>query len=161
MKVDAVHFALLLVKADVVEALEAGTVDGADAVVGHEEVLLPAHKEVFALLRGYASAGTARGCAAIGGARRVHAAHNRGAGGSRDGAGGRRTAQPGAGARRGARLGTIAMRGESGAQGGSERPKRCKLTPVVQVDLVRGAPALVLRQKPVLAADDLALEVCR
>jgi len=49
VEVDTVDAALDLVEADVVEALEAGAVDGAHAVIGHEEVLLPAHEEVFLL----------------------------------------------------------------------------------------------------------------
>lgn len=48
MKVDAANRALLLVEADVIEALEASARDGADAVVWHEEVFLPSHKNVLA-----------------------------------------------------------------------------------------------------------------
>ena len=51
MEVDTLDFALLLVEADVVEALEAGAVDGLHLVVGDEEVLLPAHEDVLALRR--------------------------------------------------------------------------------------------------------------
>lgn len=38
-----------LVEADVVEALEAGTVDRPHAMVGNKEVLLPPHEYVFFL----------------------------------------------------------------------------------------------------------------
>ncbi len=50
MVVDPAHRPTALVKTDVVEPLETGARDGFDAVVGHEEVLFPAHEEVFSLL---------------------------------------------------------------------------------------------------------------
>jgi len=49
MKVNAADGAGDLVEADVVETLEAGTGNGPDAVIGHEEILLPAHEDVLAL----------------------------------------------------------------------------------------------------------------
>lgn len=49
MEVNAADGAGHLVEADVIEALEAGAGDGPDAVVGHEEILLPAHEDVLAL----------------------------------------------------------------------------------------------------------------
>ncbi len=49
MKIDATNSTSDLVEADVVKPLEAGAGDGADAVVRHEEVLLPAHEDVLAL----------------------------------------------------------------------------------------------------------------
>ena len=49
MKVNAAHGARDLVETDVVEALEAGARYGADAVVRHEEILLPPHEDVLAL----------------------------------------------------------------------------------------------------------------
>ena len=49
MKVNATDSAGDLVEADVVEALEAGAGNGPDAVVRHEEILLPAHEDVLAL----------------------------------------------------------------------------------------------------------------
>ena len=49
MEVDAAHSARHLVETDVVEPLKAGAGDGAYAMVGHEEVFLPSHKDVFAL----------------------------------------------------------------------------------------------------------------
>lgn len=49
MEVDSANFALELVEANVVEALKAGTCYGAHPVVGHEEVLLPAHEDVLPL----------------------------------------------------------------------------------------------------------------
>ena len=49
MEVDAFYFTLLLVEADVVETLEAGAVDRLHPVIGHQEMLLPAHENVFAL----------------------------------------------------------------------------------------------------------------
>ena len=49
VEVDAADGARNLVEADVVEALEAGARDLAHAVVGHQEVLLPAHEDVLAL----------------------------------------------------------------------------------------------------------------
>ena len=43
------HLALPLVEANVVKPFETGAVEGGHAVVGHEEVLLPAHEDVLAL----------------------------------------------------------------------------------------------------------------
>lgn len=51
MEINPRHLAPELVKADVIKPLEAGPVDGAHAVVRHEEVLLPPHEDVLALLR--------------------------------------------------------------------------------------------------------------
>ena len=47
MEVDALNAAGHLVEADVVEALEAGTADCPDPVVGHKKVLFPAHEEML------------------------------------------------------------------------------------------------------------------
>jgi len=49
MEIYTADLAAHLVETNVVEALEAGALDGADAVVGDEEVLLPAHEYVLAL----------------------------------------------------------------------------------------------------------------
>lgn len=49
VEIDAADLAAHLVEADVIEPLEAGADDGPDAVVGNEEVLLPAHEYVLAL----------------------------------------------------------------------------------------------------------------
>ncbi|KAB8339177.1 hypothetical protein FH972_022112 [Carpinus fangiana] len=49
MEIDAANCAFLLVKTDVVESLETGARDGADAVVRYQEVLLPAHENVLAV----------------------------------------------------------------------------------------------------------------
>lgn len=49
MEIYTTHTALLLVKADVVEAFEASAVDSAHTMVGDEEVFLPAHEDVLAL----------------------------------------------------------------------------------------------------------------
>ena len=50
MVVDPAHRPAALVKTDIVETLETCSRDGFDAVVGHEEVLFPAHEEVLSLL---------------------------------------------------------------------------------------------------------------
>ena len=50
MKVNPIHLPSHLVEADVVEALEARTVDGPNAMVRDQKVLLPAHKYVFAVV---------------------------------------------------------------------------------------------------------------
>jgi hypothetical protein len=49
VEIDAADVALLLIEAYVVESFKAGTVDGSDTVVGHQEVLLPTHEDVLAL----------------------------------------------------------------------------------------------------------------
>ena len=49
MEVDATDIARYLVEADVVKSFEAGSRDGADAVVRHQEVLLPPHKNILPL----------------------------------------------------------------------------------------------------------------
>ena len=49
MEVDAFNAASDLVEADVIEALEACAAYGPDAVVGHEEILFPAHKKMLFL----------------------------------------------------------------------------------------------------------------
>lgn len=46
MVVNAGDFAFGLAETDVVKALEAGALDGADAVVGNEEPFLPTHEDV-------------------------------------------------------------------------------------------------------------------
>ena len=104
VEVDAADAALALVEADVVKPLEAGPIDGEDAVVRDQEQLLPAHKDIFLGL----------------GVLDVY----------------------------GAALGLLHV----GSEGG-------KLVPVVQVDPVGSAPAVVLSEEPVLGSDDLALEV--
>lgn len=48
VKIDAADISIDLVEADVVETLEAGAGDCAHTVVGHEKVLLPAHKQCVA-----------------------------------------------------------------------------------------------------------------
>jgi hypothetical protein len=50
VKVNAAHFPLHLVEADVVEALEASPIDGPNPVVGNEKVFLPAHEDVLPLV---------------------------------------------------------------------------------------------------------------
>lgn len=50
VKIDTAHLTTHLVEANVVEPLEARTVDRANSVVGHEELLLPAHEYVFPLV---------------------------------------------------------------------------------------------------------------
>jgi len=49
MEVYPAYGPLTLVEADVVEALKAGAADRAHAMVGEEEVFLPAHEDVLAL----------------------------------------------------------------------------------------------------------------
>lgn len=49
MKVDAANSARNLVEADVIEALKTGAGDGPHPVVGHQEILLPSHENVFPL----------------------------------------------------------------------------------------------------------------
>ena len=51
MKVYAANLTAHLVKADVIKALEARAVNGSHSMVGHQEVLLPSHKDVLALSR--------------------------------------------------------------------------------------------------------------
>ena len=50
VEVDPTDTAIALVEANVIEALEARTRNRLHAVVGHKEVLFPAHKDMFALL---------------------------------------------------------------------------------------------------------------
>jgi hypothetical protein len=50
MEVDPTDAAVALVEANVIEPFEACTIDCLDAVVGNQEVLFPAHENVFALL---------------------------------------------------------------------------------------------------------------
>lgn len=49
MEVYSTDTALLLVEADIVEAFEAGTVEGSNPVVWYQEVFLPAHEDILAL----------------------------------------------------------------------------------------------------------------
>ena len=49
MKINPAHAPAALVKADVIKPLEARARDRPHAVVGDEEVLLPAHEDVLAL----------------------------------------------------------------------------------------------------------------
>lgn len=49
VEIDPAHGPRHLVEADIVKALEASAHNLADTVVGHEERLLPAHEDVFAL----------------------------------------------------------------------------------------------------------------
>ena len=104
VEVDAADAALALVEADVVEALEAGPVDGEDAVVRDKEQLLPAHENSFLGL----------------GVLDVY----------------------------GAALSLLRVWPEGG-----------EFVPVVQVDPVGRAPAVVLGEEPVLRSDDLTLEI--
>ena len=47
MEIDSVDDACYLIEADIVESLEARTVNLSHAVIGHQEFLLPAHEHVF------------------------------------------------------------------------------------------------------------------
>lgn len=49
MKVDSRDGSFHLVEANIIEALEACARDGSHPVIGHEEVLLPPHKDMFTL----------------------------------------------------------------------------------------------------------------
>ena len=49
MEVDSADFPGDLAEADVVEALEAGTGNGADRMIRDEEVFLPSHEKILAL----------------------------------------------------------------------------------------------------------------
>lgn len=49
VEVDPAHGSFTLVEADVVEALKTRAADGAHAVVRHQEVFFPAHKDVLTL----------------------------------------------------------------------------------------------------------------
>ncbi len=49
MKINTADGSCHLVEADVIEALETGSGDGADAMIRHEEILLPPHEEVLSL----------------------------------------------------------------------------------------------------------------
>lgn len=42
-----------------------------------------------------------------------------------------------------------------------ERPEGVKLGPVVEINLMIGAPVLMFGKEAIFGADDLALEVCR
>lgn len=106
MEIDTANAAHLLVKADVVEALEAGAVDSAHPVVGDEEVLLPAHEDVLLVVQVWDVHGSLSGALGVG-------------------------------------------------------PERRELVPVIQVNLLTGAPVMVVRDEVVLGPDDLALEVGR
>lgn len=49
MEIDAVNLSPHLVETNIVKSLEARARDGAHPMVRHEEVLLPAHKDVLVL----------------------------------------------------------------------------------------------------------------
>lgn len=51
MIVVALHFGFRFLEADVVEARKRRAIDVLDGVIGHEEVLLPAHEHVVAALQ--------------------------------------------------------------------------------------------------------------
>lgn len=51
VEIDAADAPLLLVEADVVEAFEAGAIDSPHSMVGHQEVLLPAHEDVLLVVQ--------------------------------------------------------------------------------------------------------------
>lgn len=46
MEINSTHCPFLLVEADVVESLEASTVDRPDSVIWHEEMLFPPHEDI-------------------------------------------------------------------------------------------------------------------
>jgi hypothetical protein len=98
------HLPFHLIEADVVEAFEACASYGPNAMVGHQEMLLPPHKNVLSL-RNVVDGHRALSCLLL------------------------------------------------------ERPKGIELGPVAEIHLVVGAPVLVLGEKAIFRADDLALEV--
>lgn len=49
VEIYATNTSLLLVEANVVKPLKAGTVDRGDTMIGHQKVFLPAHEDVLAL----------------------------------------------------------------------------------------------------------------
>lgn len=53
MVIVALHFSFRFLEANVVEAGKRGAVDVLDGVIGHQEVLLPAHKHVIAVLQAF------------------------------------------------------------------------------------------------------------
>lgn len=139
VKIDTIHLALFLIKANIIKALEARTVDGAHPVVRHQEVFFPAHEDVLALGRvahhGVDPNVIRRRCCCR-----------------------RRWYGTGAGA--GAGTGARFVGGEGGPHRRPVLPERRELAPMVHIDFVVGAPARVLGQKPIFTADDLTLEVC-
>ncbi len=49
MEIDSIDSARYLIKADIVESLEARTINLAHAMIWHQKFLLPAHEHVFAV----------------------------------------------------------------------------------------------------------------